>query len=245
MVLTHGGAGPTHDGSAREVHMRVPSTAEQLLDGRRPAATRRETGGPHHHTEESMSPRRVLIVYGTTHGQTAKVARYMADVLTASGCVVTVADADQLPRGLTLRDFDGIVVGSSVTYGRHQRRIRRFVRAHRDTLNGTRSAFFSVSGAAAGDDEAARARAEQYVDEFLRETGWLPWLAEPVAGAMAYTTYSPLLRWLMKHISQQSGGPTDTSRDHEFTDWAQVRRFAEAFAALVPDAEATRPLVTA
>jgi hypothetical protein len=29
-----------------------------------------------------------------------------------------------------------------------------------------------------------------------------------------------------------NGGSTDTSRDHEYTDWAQVQNFAHAFADL-------------
>jgi menaquinone-dependent protoporphyrinogen oxidase len=55
---------------------------------------------------------------------------------------------------------------------------------------------------------------------------------------MAYTKYSPFLRWMMRRIAAGQGGPTDTTRDHEMTDWAQVRRFAEAFAAAVPRAAA-------
>jgi menaquinone-dependent protoporphyrinogen oxidase len=33
----------------------------------------------------------------------------------------------------------------------------------------------------------------------------------------------------MKQISKKEGGSTDTSRDHEYTDWKSVERFAENF----------------
>jgi menaquinone-dependent protoporphyrinogen oxidase len=46
---------------------------------------------------------------------------------------------------------------------------------------------------------------------------------------MAFTKYNPLMRWVLKQISKRAGGPTDTSRDHELTDWQQVEQFAEAF----------------
>jgi len=36
----------------------------------------------------------------------------------------------------------------------------------------------------------------------------------------------------MKKIAGAGGNPTDTSRDHVFTDWAAVDRFAADFAAL-------------
>jgi menaquinone-dependent protoporphyrinogen oxidase len=35
----------------------------------------------------------------------------------------------------------------------------------------------------------------------------------------------------MKWISKREGGSTDTSRDHEYTDWVSVERFAEEFIA--------------
>jgi menaquinone-dependent protoporphyrinogen oxidase len=37
-------------------------------------------------------------------------------------------------------------------------------------------------------------------------------------------------RRLIKLISWQAGGPTDTSRDYEFTDWEAVDRFAATLA---------------
>ena len=32
---------------------------------------------------------------------------------------------------------------------------------------------------------------------------------------------------MMKHIVKSQGGSTDTEHDHEYTDWAQVKRFCE------------------
>ena len=42
-------------------------------------------------------------------------------------------------------------------------------------------------------------------------------------------------RMLLKVISRRSGRPTDTSRDHELTNWDQVTRFADEFAASLPE----------
>jgi menaquinone-dependent protoporphyrinogen oxidase len=187
---------------------------------------------------------RILIVYGTSYGQTAKVARFVADALTASGDSVTLVDAAELgrgcelPRGLSPRDFDGVIVAASVVYGRHQRSVRRFVGVHHEALNAVPSAFVSVSGSAGSRDVAKFAEALKVAGDFVRTSGWRPTLVESVAGAMAYTKYSPFLRWMMRRIAAGQGGPTDTRRDHEMTDWAQVRRFAEAFAATVPRAAA-------
>ena len=192
-----------------------------------------------------MAARRILILYGTSYGQTAKIARHMADLLTASGETVTLVDASNQPHGLTPREFDGVIVGGSIIRGRHQKGVRRVVHVHWDVLNAMPSAFFSVSGAAASPDQAVRAEARRFVDAFLGETGWDPPLSETIAGAMAYTRYNPIVRWIVKRASKPAGGPTDTSRDHEFTDWAQVDRFVEAFEATLPAPTAAGALMLA
>lgn len=179
-----------------------------------------------------MSAQRILIVYGTHHGQTAKIAQRMAEVLTTAGNTVTLANVASIPRGLDLHSFDRIIVGGSVQYGHHQRRLRRFVHAHRDELTAVPSAFFSVSGSAGGRTDAERAPAREYLGEFLRETAWHPGLSTTIGGAMAYTKYNPLLRWITRKAAAKAGGPTDTSRDHEATDWNDVQRFAETFATM-------------
>ncbi|MFC6726091.1 flavodoxin domain-containing protein, partial [Halobium palmae] len=95
-------------------------------------------------------------------------------------------------------------------------------------LNDRPTAFLSVSLSAS--DEATRAEAEGYVDEFLAETGWTPDATLAVAGAVPYTKYGFLKRLLMKRIVGKRGGDTDTSRDYEYTDWDAVDEFAAAFA---------------
>ena len=181
-----------------------------------------------------MTPRRILVVYGTRYGQTAKIARYVTDLLTASGHIVTIATGDALPAGFTPADYDAIVAGASVIAGRHQRYMDRWARTWRDYLNAMPSAFFSVSGAAASADEAGRAEARRLADGFLRETGWTPRLVETIGGAMAFTKYPWFVRWMMRRISRRAGGPVDTSRDHEMTDWRQVERFATRIGGLFP-----------
>jgi len=123
---------------------------------------------------------------------------------------------------------------SAAIGGRHQRALIRFVRDHRAVLNTIPSAFFSVSGSAASPVESERAKARQFVDQFLDTAGWHPVLTETIGGAMAYTKYNPFLRWFIKRTARTAGGPTDTSRDHEMTDWSQVERFVQAFIQSVP-----------
>jgi menaquinone-dependent protoporphyrinogen oxidase len=177
--------------------------------------------------------RRVLVLYGSTYGHTGTIARRIADVLEANGADVTVLSGDAIPLDASPCDYDGVVIGASVIAGRHQRALRAFARRHRAVLNDMPSAFFSVSASAASFDEHGRSLARECLTKFLRQTGWYPALTESIAGAIRYTRYNPLVRWWMRRICAKSGGPTDTSRDHELTDWVQVERFAEAFDVLL------------
>ena len=181
-----------------------------------------------------MSRRRILIVYASHYGQTAKIAHFIADQLRETGDMVTLSRVEDIRRGMAPGQFNGAIVGASINMGKHQRSIVRFVRENREVLERIPTAFFSVSGAACSPDDATRATARQYIANFLRDTGWHPGTTESVAGAMPYTKYSPLMRWIVGRISRKEGGPVDTSRDYEFTDWKQVRRFAERFAAELP-----------
>lgn len=184
-----------------------------------------------------MHSRQILIVYGTKYGQTEKVARRIAEIILARGESATILDADRMSRALVLTAYDGVIVGASVIGGRHQRSVRRFVLSQRDALDSMPCAFFSVSGSAGSYDANGRADAQRCLDEFLRDTGWRPDMTQLVAGAIKCTKYNPLLRWVMKQISKRHFGPTDTSRDHELTDWAEVQRFADRFLTLVRRSE--------
>jgi menaquinone-dependent protoporphyrinogen oxidase len=180
-----------------------------------------------------MSEHRILIVYGTTYGQTAKIASRMRAVLLGDGFDITLAAADGIDPAIDLEQYQGVMVGGSLIRGKHQRSITRFVTRHLSTINRVPSAFFSVSSSAASTEPRGQADARRAMNAFLTETGWQPDKLTTLAGTLAYTKYSPILRWIMKRISRANGGPTDTSRDHELTDWAGVEEFAHSFGRVV------------
>lgn len=183
--------------------------------------------------------KQILAVYGTAYGQTEKIVRRIAAVTVQRGVRMQVVRANDVPRDLPLGVYDGYLVAASVIIGRHQKAVHRFVRRHLVRLDAAPSAFVSVCGAAIGASADERAEAQRYVDEFVRKTGWRPALVATFAGALRYTRYGFLTRWIIKRISRRRGRPTDTSRDHEFTDWEAVDRFAvELSRAVAPAVDA-------
>ena len=167
----------------------------------------------------------VLIVYGSTHGQTAKISERLQQLLSCQGAFVAAYRGDKLPAQLRLEDYDAILVGASLIRDQYQKYIEQFVLQHRRELQRVTTAFFAVSGSAAGSASEQSAALDR-MKEFCMKTGWVPTLSASFGGAISFTRYNVLLRWIMKRISQKKGGPTDTSTDHELTNWAQVEEFA-------------------
>ncbi|NWJ97145.1 MAG: hypothetical protein HXX20_15280 [Chloroflexi bacterium] len=96
------------------------------------------------------------------------------------------------------------------------------------------SAFFSVSVSAASFNTKNRGLADQYVAKFWQETGWRPDKVTLFGGALQYSKYNLLTKFLLQRMTKRSLGPTVTWRDYEFTDWEDVTRFAEEFLVSLP-----------
>ena len=173
---------------------------------------------------------RVLVIFGTSYGQTEKIAVRIATTLQRRGFAIELCNAARTPPALPLEEYSAVVVGCSIIARGHQPAIERFVREHLAALNRIPSAFYQVSASAGSADARGRMAAQRLLDEFIARHGWTPVLSASIAGAINYTRYNFLLRWYMKRTSAKHGGTTDTSKDHEYTDWAQVDRFALAIA---------------
>ena len=177
--------------------------------------------------------KRILIPYGTTEGLTAQISEYVADVVWGQGHEADAVDlkgsVDPEPDG-----YDAVIVGASIHMGKHEDYVLDFDRKNRDELGRLPSAFFSVSMAAHDNPEEA----EGYIEEFVQETGWRPAKVGLFGGALLYTQYGFIKRHMMKKIARDKGNPdTDTSRDYVYTEWENVKHFAEEFLEiLVPEA---------
>lgn len=170
---------------------------------------------------------RVFVVHGTTEGQTARIAEFIAGVVRSHGHAVDARDITKV-RG-TPTGYDGLIVGASVHMGKHDKHVVKFVQENRAALERLPSAFFSVSLAAHGD----KAEAEGYLEHFERETEWRPARLAAFGGALLYTRYGFIKRQMMKQIVRSKPGKlgTDTSRDYVYTEWDGVQRFAADFLA--------------
>lgn len=168
-----------------------------------------------------------LVLYSTTDGQTRRIAESIAATLEDFGQTVRViALGDCCTEYLLESRY--IILGASIRYGKHKPEVLRFVHDHLTFLQDRRAAFFSVS-AVARKVEKRRPENNLYFRKFSRLTGWQPALTGIFAGRIRYALYRPLDRFLIRLIMRITKGPTDKNADVEFTDWDEVRAFAEVF----------------
>lgn len=177
---------------------------------------------------------RVLVVYASKHGQTAKIAARLSEELTHLGHTAELRAVRDLAAVDGLEKWDAVLIGAPVYTGRYPRRLRKWVGARAARLSKMPTAFFSVCLGILEAGNAATQRAEhEIVNDFLESSHWRPELTRIFAGALPYTRYNWLVRRLMRRIAAKAGGDTDVTRDFEYTDWEQVRGLAREFGALL------------
>jgi menaquinone-dependent protoporphyrinogen oxidase len=170
---------------------------------------------------------RILVLYGTTERHTEKIAKAIGSSLKTDGFEISIVEAgtgDPAPSG-----YDAVIVAASLHAGKYQQAVAAWVCSHLAGLSQKPTAFVSVCLATASKRPGAAAEVEAINTRFLAQLGWHPTVTKPVAGALLYTQYNFFIRWFMKRIAAKEGGDTDTSRDYEYTDWADLRRFAQEF----------------
>jgi menaquinone-dependent protoporphyrinogen oxidase len=83
---------------------------------------------------------------------------------------------------------------------------------------------------------------KQTLETFFKQTGWHPTTVKPVAGALLYSKYNFLIRFVMKRVARKAGASTDASRDYDYTDWIGLDKFVEEWGAEIRTAHKVESL---
>ncbi|HET9837981.1 MAG TPA: flavodoxin domain-containing protein [Candidatus Angelobacter sp.] len=189
----------------------------------------------------------VAVFYATREGHTRKIADHIARRLESRGLPVDLRNIKIGANPGDLCRYSAIALAASVHGGSHEQEMACFAKAHREQLDNLPAWFFSVTlsqaGAQRSGDPPERhqqfvADVDQMVAKFCADTGWLPRHIVPVAGALCYSKYNFLVRFIMKRIAAKAGADTDTSRDYEYTDWVALDRAVDQMADEVLDGAA-------
>ena len=162
-----------------------------------------------------------LIIYSTTDGQTVSIAERIGRVLENSK-VISIADA----KTLNLNDFETIVIGASIRYGKHKPEVYKFIKDNLGILDAKKNAFFSVN-VVARKPEKNTPDTNPYMQKFLELSKWSPKNLNVFAGKIDYPQYKFVDKQMIRFIMWMTKGPTDINGTFEFTDWKKVESFAK------------------
>lgn len=171
---------------------------------------------------------KTLIIYSTTDGQTRAICELMKEMSQTSDNDTRLVSLEEA-QALSLADFDKVMIGASIRYGKHKPELYQYINRHHTVLNAKKNSFFTVNLVARKPDKNTP-ETNPYMKKFLELSLWKPQQLGVFAGKLDYPKYRFLDKTMIRLIMWMTKGPTDTSGTFEFTDWQQVEEFAKAFA---------------
>ncbi len=165
-----------------------------------------------------------LIIYSSTDGHTKTICERIINFSNDRDMVkiISLNEASKFE----ISEFDKIVIGASIRYGKHSEELYKFIRLNKSILDRKDSSFFSVN-VVARKSEKNTPETNPYIKKFLKISNWSPKKIGVFAGKVDYPKYSFFDKYIIKLIMFITKGPTDTSQSYEFTDWSKVDTFAK------------------
>ncbi len=165
-----------------------------------------------------------LIIYCSTDGHTKTICERISNFLNNKNEFKIISLDEAI--NFDLSTFNKIIIGASIRYGKHSKKLYEFIRLNKNLLNQKQSIFFSVN-VVARKSEKSTPETNPYIKKFLKISKWRPKKIEVFAGRVDYPNYGFLDKYVIKFIMFLTNGPTDTSQSYEFTDWSKVDKFAK------------------
>ena len=162
-----------------------------------------------------------ILIYSTTDGHTKKICDFIKSNSIKNN--FDIFSIDKINE-LNLNNYDLIVLGASIRYGKHNNIIYKFISSNKEILKSKKNAFFSVN-VVARKPEKNSPENNPYILKFLRKSEWHPTKIGVFAGKVDYPNYNFFNKLIIRFIMFVTKGPTDTSRSYEFTDWDNIKKF--------------------
>ena len=167
---------------------------------------------------------KILIIYSSTDGHTKKICEVIKENLINKG-ELHLTSIENVS-GTNVQFYDYIIIGASIRYGKHNRKVFDFIEKNLNIIEKKKNAFFSVN-VVARKNEKNTPETNPYIKKFLSKTRWKPKKLGVFAGKVDYPNYSFLNKQIIRFIMFITKGPIDTSKSFEFTNWDNVKKFAQ------------------
>ena len=165
-----------------------------------------------------------LIIYSSTDGHTKTICERIINFSNDKD-VVKIVSLNEVSK-FEISEFDKIVIGASIRYGKHSKELYKFIKLNKNILDRKKNAFFSVN-VVARKSEKNSPETNPYIKKFLKISNWSPKKIGVFAGKVDYPKYDFFDKYIIKLIMFITKGPTDISQSYEFTDWSKVDIFAK------------------
>ncbi len=175
----------------------------------------------------------VLVIYASKQGQTKKIAENIGAHLKQHGYRIDIKGIDDVTDEFEIKEYDGIIIGASVHASGYSKRLIKWIRSNRNGFSLRPTAFYSVCLGILQDSIQVKNEEEKIKQNLFDLTGWYPDLSTIFAGALTYSKYNWLLKFIMHRIAKKAGFETDMNKDYEYTDWKSVEKFADHFKFLI------------
>ena len=170
---------------------------------------------------------KILFLYSSTDGHTERISRLMMQQFSLTNNKVDLIDCNLMPK-INFSDYDKFLLGASIRYGNYNKNIPKFINHNLAEIQKLKNGFFTVNAVERKPDKQTP-DTNPYVSKFLRLSSWQPNKIGVFAGKIDYPKYRFFDKHIIKFIMYITGGPTDTSKSYEFTDWDAVKKFTEDF----------------
>ena len=166
---------------------------------------------------------KILVIYSSTDGHTKKICLRLQQIVEDQNHQVRLVSVNDV-NTIDFNSFDKIVIGASIRYGRHSRKIYEFIKENQHILDSKSNAFFSVN-VVARKPEKNKPETNPYLQKFLKQISWKPKELAVFAGKIEYQKYKFWDRFMIRLIMWMTQGPTDPKTNIEFTNWSHVESF--------------------
>ena len=127
-----------------------------------------------------------LIIYSSTDGHTKTICERISDFLNNKN-EIKIMSLNEATK-FDLSTFNKIIIGASIRYGKHSKKLYEFITLNKNLLDQKQSVFFSVN-VVARKPEKNTAETNPYIKKFLKISKWKPNKIKVFAGKVDYPNY--------------------------------------------------------
>ncbi|WP_076416483.1 menaquinone-dependent protoporphyrinogen IX dehydrogenase [Shewanella sp. UCD-KL12] len=174
----------------------------------------------------------VLVLYYSRGGHTARISRAVAEQIESSGNKCTVMHISEAAKvGVDWSKYDCVALGACVLYGSYDKSVFAFTEKHQAALNDLPSSFYSVNVVARNPEKRVPEN-NKYLQKFIELSPWKPKDVKVIAGKVDYPSWRWWDRLAIQMIMKMTDGPTDPKSVIDYTDWDDVKVYANHLVSL-------------